>query len=577
MARRVSDYLKVPAFHLAVPRLESIRSRILALAVLGTLLPAALILGVAYFHSRGALEDRIEDELHGLSSQAARLISVEAQKQLQPLNIAAVSEAVWSSLDLFSSGRASIPPAALRNYIRSLHERLPEFQELLVLDAAGRVLVSSPQRSRAVALPADWQRALREEKQLITETAWDERMRSGRALAAVPVLSADGRFIGAVAGTISLNAIQALLQQVADDGNGSAVLLATDSGAVVGAAGASPMRPNRAIPRRAFRRLTAAGHATLAYDNQDGQHVIGTLDRVPQTPWLVIAERGTDASFAQIRAFRNLALLVIVLVLLVMALTAYRLGLLIVGPLERLAHGAAIVGTGDLEVDLPRTDRGEVGALTAVFNNMVARLREGREALARSNAALVSKNAELERLSVTDGLTGLMNHRALTQRLADEAVRSQRTERPFVFMMADVDHFKQYNDQFGHPAGDEVLKRVATILREATRDVDCAARYGGEEFALLLPETDGAGGLEVAERIRQHVAAAEFPGRKITLSIGLAEFPRDSADASALISLADQALYAAKQAGRNQVVTSRKARRQKLPAAPKKTTPKKKG
>jgi diguanylate cyclase (GGDEF)-like protein len=257
---------------------------------------------------------------------------------------------------------------------------------------------------------------------------------------------------------------------------------------------------------------------------------------------------------------------VMFVLLAIVAATAYRLGIIIVRPLQRLAHGAAEVSMGALDVDLPAGGDGEVGVLTRVFNHMVARLREGREELASANEALRSKNAELERLSVTDGLTGLTNHRALMQRLGDEAVRSRRTGRPFTLLMCDVDHFKDYNDAFGHPAGDAVLKSISDILLETTRAVDCAARYGGEEFAVILTETELSGAMEVAERIRKRVESTEFPSRRVTISIGVAECPRDAAEPGALVAVADQALYLAKNAGRNQVVQAKRQRKQKLPS-----------
>ena len=126
--------------------------------------------------------------------------------------------------------------------------------------------------------------------------------------------------------------------------------------------------------------------------------------------------------------------------------------------------------------------------------------------------------------------------------------------RQFSVLMADVDEFKKYNDAFGHPAGDEVLKKVANILLNATRSMDCSARYGGEEFAVLLTGTAGEVATEVAERIRARVEAHEFAGRKITLSIGIAEFPTDGQTADEVISNADEALYSAKRSGRNRVV-----------------------
>jgi two-component system cell cycle response regulator len=180
---------------------------------------------------------------------------------------------------------------------------------------------------------------------------------------------------------------------------------------------------------------------------------------------------------------------------------------------------------------------------------MVWRLREGR--------------AELEKLSLTDALTGLSNRRFLMQRLNEEAVRFRRTKKEFSVLMADVDHFKRYNDTFGHPAGDEVLKKVARILQTSAREVDCVARYGGEEFCLMLPETPATGALILAERICERVAAAEFPGQKITLSLGVASLPANGDTPDTVIAAADEALYQAKREGRNRVVCAQSRRSRK--------------
>jgi diguanylate cyclase (GGDEF)-like protein len=120
-------------------------------------------------------------------------------------------------------------------------------------------------------------------------------------------------------------------------------------------------------------------------------------------------------------------------------------------------------------------------------------------------------------------------------------------------MMADVDRFKQYNDAFGHPAGDEVLKRVAGILRESVRTTDLVARYGGEEFCIMLSAASANDAMLLAERIRARIAETEFAGRSITLSLGVASFPDNGASPEAVIAAADEALYQAKRAGRNRV------------------------
>ncbi|PYO69521.1 MAG: hypothetical protein DMD69_02590 [Gemmatimonadetes bacterium] len=179
-----------------------------------------------------------------------------------------------------------------------------------------------------------------------------------------------------------------------------------------------------------------------------------------------------------------------------------------------------------------------------MFNRLVARLRE-RES-----------QAELERLSVTDALTGLYNRRHLMDTLSSEAQRSRRLRRPFSVLLADVDHFKPYNDTHGHLAGDAALAKIAEILRQTTRAVDCVARYGGEEFLVVLLETTTATAALVAERIRARVAAEPFDGRRITVSIGVAECPAHGDTPETLIATADAALYEAKDEGRDRVVAA---------------------
>ena len=142
--------------------------------------------------------------------------------------------------------------------------------------------------------------------------------------------------------------------------------------------------------------------------------------------------------------------------------------------------------------------------------------------------------------------------------LAIEANRFGRTETSFTILMLDVDHFKKFNDTHGHLAGDEALKAVSAVLKQATRDIDCVSRFGGEEFLVVLPETglDGAG--TVAERIRQQLAEDRISvGEQsvtVTLSIGVAEFPIDGDSSETLIASADAALYQAKRGGRDRVM-----------------------
>ena len=174
-----------------------------------------------------------------------------------------------------------------------------------------------------------------------------------------------------------------------------------------------------------------------------------------------------------------------------------------------------------------------------------------------AEAAMAIRNAQLyqtqEENALTDELTKLPNRRYMAQRFLQEMQRARRNHKGLAFLMLDIDHFKQINDTNGHLHGDAVLAELAKILNAAKRESDVAARYGGEEFGLILNETGETGAMTLAERIREKVEAATFPGGlKLTVSIGAASTD-DEAQFTALIEKADQALYAAKQAGRNTV------------------------
>jgi diguanylate cyclase (GGDEF)-like protein len=182
-----------------------------------------------------------------------------------------------------------------------------------------------------------------------------------------------------------------------------------------------------------------------------------------------------------------------------------------------------------------------------------ARLREMQSSLEASYQHLAQMNSRLEQQATTDAMTGLANHRTFQELVRSELSQAGRLQLPMALLMADVDNFKQYNDTFGHPAGDEILKTVASLLKSGTRIGDTVARYGGEEFAVLLPATDFHTAQAVAERLRLGIASHTFPHRAITVSIGVAPASLVTLDAETLVSDADEALYLAKTQGRNRV------------------------
>ncbi len=227
---------------------------------------------------------------------------------------------------------------------------------------------------------------------------------------------------------------------------------------------------------------------------------------------------------------------------------------------------------------LPLGMGGRITALVALFRladdppfdeqalNLALSLT-GPAGVAWENARL---HAQVQALAVTDELTGVANRRAFDRGLAREMTRAQRYNTPLALIIADIDSFKTYNDTFGHPAGDERLRRLARLLQGNVRELDMVARYGGEEFAILLPHTDKAGAVTLAERLRtlaEHAAYDEWQRQGLqppfdprlgyipgyTLSIGVAAYPEDALTAAGLVLAADNAELLAKQSGKNQV------------------------
>lgn len=208
----------------------------------------------------------------------------------------------------------------------------------------------------------------------------------------------------------------------------------------------------------------------------------------------------------------------------------------VVRPLEDLVRAADRITLGDLNARAPVGGDIEIARLGVAFNAMTEKLREHAR---------------------TDELTELPNFRAFREHLDGELERATRYPEHFGILILDLDHFKKYNDSYGHLAGNFALQRVASVIRTAIRAVDFAARYGGEEFAVIVPQIETTTLRVIAERIRAGVEALPAPpeGSKLTVSVGAAVYPADGKNVEALFQAADERMYQAKRSGRNRVVT----------------------
>ena len=527
---------------LRVLRLDSIRSKMLVFAFLATLVPSVTTSWISYLQNERSLTAKITGELQSVSAQAARETDLWVKERLYELRVFASSYEVSENIDRIARAGSERAHGRLTGYLRSVRDRFADYQELLVVNPDADAMASTAQPPTAIQLPQGWTRTIRTENAVIGDVTWDAALKKSVVVFAVPIYQTGGRFLGALSAKVDLNALQRLLRRFAggEAQSGQVYLLLADGRPIVGSRAEPAELLQRRLDAAVFRRLLEREGATQEYRGLEGQKVVGTVKRVPRPDWAVLAEVPTSEAYRQVARLRNVTVLIVAALLVAVGLFAYLLGLLITRPLGRLTRAAAKVAGGDLDVQLPVVGGGELKYVTEVFNDMVARLRDSRK--------------ELERLSVTDDLTGLYNRRYLMDTLANELRRSRRLDHPCALLMADVDHFKEYNDTYGHLAGDDALLRIAAVLREATRDVDCAARYGGEEFVVLMPETKAPGAIEAAERIRTRLATDERVGGKLSVSIGVAQFPDDGAAPEALLARADAALYRAKREGRDRVL-----------------------
>ncbi|MCC6333816.1 MAG: diguanylate cyclase [Myxococcales bacterium] len=283
--------------------------------------------------------------------------------------------------------------------------------------------------------------------------------------------------------------------------------------------------------------------------------------------WATVSARFSvdrlEASF--VRARLRLALAILALFGTLTLMLYVGLDRLVVRPVRALQQAARRMGEGHLATRAPALRSVELAELSETMNKMAAALQHERENLehvvAERTRELQELNARLGRLAVTDGLTGVYNHRRFQEAISAELLRSERHKRPMGVLMIDVDFFKKVNDAMGHPAGDELLRRMAEVLSSDLRQTDLIARYGGEEFAVVLPETTKSEALQVGERMRVAVEERINQGTpwptKVTVSIGVATYPEDGKTTEQLIASADQAMYIAKRQGRNRVVGAR--------------------
>jgi len=383
--------------------------------------------------------------------------------------------------------------------------------------------------------------------------------------ARVDLIEITSQVVANLEGCLSHSTLIRILDPSASDLIGMRLLVADENGRISNAAGVrADARLGSQLPMSQI--LYPKSGTLIDYDDHLGNRLVGAISPIGRTGWVLVVETEHAHAFAPAIAITNQIFIVDVCIILLFSVLAYKITLAIMQPIEALSQGAQRIAEGEVhyQIPLPANNDDELGLLTRAFNGMMEKLRNSQLEIEQDRLRLAEKNEELQQaneilaqLSITDGLTKLHNHRYFQDHLTREIKRVSRTKQPLSLILLDIDDFKLLNDTHGHAAGDEVLVSLAAIMNDSARESDLIARYGGEEFVILMPNTDLAGAVHLAEKIRMTVESTRLiigdsmKPIEITISLGVALFDGSRRE---FFSEADRALYQAKAAGKNCVI-----------------------
>jgi diguanylate cyclase (GGDEF)-like protein len=524
----------------------SIRARLVILALL-TVVPLMFDRVRLLEQTR---RDRIDEaatealELARRGADGQREIIVAAKSMLQVMARAYVTMAATGTTCNF--------------YLSDLAAGMPWANGVTVIGDDGRVKCSTHPASVGVDLSdRPHIQAAMNTREFVVSNYFVGRLNRKPTVAVVyPTQAIDPNVQAAVLTSVDLQWVSALISSLQRRPGSSVVLIDGLGTVVAGDAGRSAWTGKRINDTAFFKLLGPDEEGTARGEGLDGVRRIFGFARVPSSDARLVV--GLNEADVLQRIDREILLAYLQLGffgLLVLLMAWFGGERLIVDPIRSLARTAERIGRGDLQARASsKAWAKEFAPLTAALNDMARKLADREQDLRAANS-------HLEELASSDALSGLANRRAFDARLAADWQRAGKLHRAIALLMIDVDHFKQFNDRYGHVEGDVCLRRIGKLLREvATGEDDLPARYGGEEFALLMPGTDLDTASKIGERLREAVeglciAHASSPTGQVTVSIGCAALiPELAQDAQHLVEAADIALYAAKRRGRNTLV-----------------------
>jgi diguanylate cyclase (GGDEF)-like protein len=542
---------------------KSFSAKIILLVALSVIV-TSFVVGLATTHSTGQfLTERMKDRFPSTLTITSTRLRLWHDRQMRELARLGTSRTLQESLARIAG--VADPKASARyradagQYLKLVHPSYTVFEDLLVLDASGSLIASAAGASAADAAEA-WSQL----DELGLEPGVSPPMPGAHGYHQwffVP--AADSTRLSEkhpwMVARVNLATMSDILGEV-KLGDGGDLYLLEGQGrflteprlATMWLVGMEGMQvPTRQTGPVIVERRKSYG----------GREVFHSKIHFEELGWWLVYEEDYDTAMAPVLEAQRRIWVSVLVVGAMAILAALRIAQSILKPIKGLALGASRINEGLVGVKIPRGADDEIGMMIDTFNEMATKISLSQAELQYKNKMLNSQNdrlqdmnEQLEKLSVTDGLTGLFNHRHFWNLLNTELTRVNLHQGHLALVLLDLDDFKKVNDKFGHSVGDLLLQTVGTVLSDTVRDTDIVARYGGEEFGVLLPDTDESGVQQVAEKIRASIEAIRFSipetdiVLKVTVSIGVSVFRGNRRE---FFNAADRALYKSKAAGKN--------------------------
>jgi diguanylate cyclase (GGDEF)-like protein len=524
-----------------------IRAKVLALVVVSALLPTALVGTSSYWTARNALTVKLSEQLNTRASLVAARVSEWFQERNRDTRVFASSSIVVAQLERINDGHRD-GAALIASYLDEVYGRFSVYETLAVLDGRRQVVATAGRDPRE-----DLSSVTASSGGVTSFLAFGD---SGAKLwLQSPVLGGEGKTVGWL---VLRCGFDSLRQEIGSEDQAARIRLTAGANRLVLAHPADDEAdpPPGIVPEEGSISEYRDARGVLVLSG--GRALPGT-DADPS--FFLTVTTDWETAFAAVSELGHRIILLSGLIAVLVIALAYGLVVSLTGPLEKLTDGAHALSQGNYSLQLPVATRDEIGYLTEVFNRMTLALKKSHE--------------RLERLSETDELTKLFNRRQFRKALEHELARSAGDGASFSLVMIDIDHFKSFNDRFGHVRGDELLESFGEYLPSKLSEGEMAARYGGEEFVVILPGATTEQAMERAEVIRKGFEAEYAGAEGVTLSLGVGTFPQHGQSALELIDTADHALYDAKEQGRNRVVAAGSERSPKPKKPATKGTPRK--